>query len=253
MAAPPRDNGPDSFPPTSWTLVERAGAGGTSVQRAALDEIVRRYTPALRAYLLRKRRLTPDDAEEVLQSFSAEKFAETNLPAEADRARGRFRALLLTALNNHIESQRRKQHAIKRGGGRVQQFDPEALGHPASPEAPDPFAEEWVRQVLSQALEGMEAECRQRGCEERWRLFERRVVGPTLHGKVPPDYGTLLREFSFRTPAEVSNTLVTAKRMFIRHLRDVVRAYVSCDEDVDDELQSLLADIQNRAGAGRAR
>src|SRR4051812_38640775 len=88
------------FPMTQWSLVARAGQPPAEA-RAALDVLLRRYAPALRAHLLLDRRMSGDrsKAEDVLQGFVADKVLERNLIALADRERGRFRTFLLAALD----------------------------------------------------------------------------------------------------------------------------------------------------------
>ena len=79
-----------------------------------------------------------------------------------------------------------------------------------------------------------------------WRLFEGRVLGPTLEDAEPLPYEQLVSELGYRSPSQAWNALVTVKRMFERSLRSVIRDYVGdgderlIEEEIDD-LHLLLA------------
>jgi DNA-directed RNA polymerase specialized sigma24 family protein len=104
------------FPPTNWTLVDRAGRGEDSSQRQALNELVRRYVPALHSHLVLQKRIPPEKAEDLLQEFLLEKVIEQEIVAQADRVRGRFRNFLLVSLDRFVVSQFRMANAQKRKG-----------------------------------------------------------------------------------------------------------------------------------------
>src|SRR5687768_9480544 len=105
--------GPHQFPITRWTLVGRAGLPDEPARREAMDVLLRRYLPAMRA-CLRSRGIPGDRADDLLQSFVADKVIGRNILAAADRSRGRFRAFLMTALNNFARNQSRDESAEKR-------------------------------------------------------------------------------------------------------------------------------------------
>src|SRR5438094_173315 len=76
------------FPLTPWSLVDRAAASDNDdldAQRAFLNELLQRYLPALRAHLIYGKRLAPDAADDLLQSFVVEKVVESDLIGNADR------------------------------------------------------------------------------------------------------------------------------------------------------------------------
>src|SRR4051812_23478431 len=101
MSRKPRDE-VHAFPQTQWTLLGRAGEATSDGQRQALGTILQRYMPALRTHLLLERRLAPERADDLLQSFVSRKVLEQKLIRQADRQRGRFRTFLLRTLNNFV-------------------------------------------------------------------------------------------------------------------------------------------------------
>ena len=103
------------FPSTHWSAVERAAGGGGD--RAALAELLTRYLPAMKTFLVLDRRLDPHRSDDLLQGFVAELVLEKNLLSRADPARGRFRTFLLACLSRYVSTQRRRDTASLRHPG----------------------------------------------------------------------------------------------------------------------------------------
>src|SRR5688500_10162288 len=150
---------PRDCPMARRSPVARA-AGDDGQRREALGVLLTRYLPALRAHLLR-RRIAPDRADDLLQSFVADKVIGSDLLAAADRQRGRFRALLVTALNNYAANQLRHDRAERRApkDGAVVSLDPSLHQESCPPDDCDPFDVEWAREVIAEALRRTKAEC----------------------------------------------------------------------------------------------
>ncbi|MCC5828835.1 MAG: sigma-70 family RNA polymerase sigma factor [Phycisphaeraceae bacterium] len=225
------------YPRTSWTLIERVGRGDAE----ALSDLLLRYAGPLRAHLRLRRGINPTDAEDLVQSFIADKVIEKEIIRLAHRDAGRFRTFLLTALDRYATSQWRKDHADKRqpDGGAIRTLDPR-IDHPAVPEnGPDVFDAVWARQVLDQALHAMREECQRKGQERIWELFELRLLKPLLTGCEPLAYDELVDRFGFKSPTEASNALMTATRKFKRFLQQVVGDYVP-EGMVEREINELV-------------
>lgn len=241
------------FPTTHWSLLFAANQRESAEGRRALDELLRRYLPALRAHLTAAKRMSIDEAEDVLQAFVADKFLEKNLTAGADRAKGKFRTLLLTALDRFVVSQFRrasaKRRAADRAAGDAFAIDPPSDDGVAMPTRQFEIA--WAREVLMAALEGLRAECESSGRHDLWGVLEARVVRPILDDVPPLDYAALVQRFGIASPTAASNLLVTAKRMFARHLRAVVGQYATSPAHVDEEIMELRRVLaEGRAGFG---
>ncbi len=230
---------PVDFPTTHWSLVDRAAA--TRGGRDALGELLTRYAPALRAYLVRSHRLQPDEADDLLQEFILQKAVRDNLMTHADRRRGRFRTFLLTVLDNFYVSHLRRQHAQRRAPSRplVSLSQTEYDAASSAPEGRSSFDVEWGRAVIDRALDLMEAECASSDRPDLWGVFVARVVDPILNGREPIPYDQLVAEFGYPTPSTASNALVTSKRMFARLLRCVVGEYARDDEEIEEEILLL--------------
>jgi hypothetical protein len=60
-----------------------------------------------------------------------------------------------------------------------------------------------------------------------------------IDGEKPESYDTLVTRLGLESPSQASNLLVTAKRMFARHLRAVVAETVADPDQVEEELREL--------------
>src|ERR1700677_1395475 len=94
-----------NFQPTRWTLVAEAADPAHPAHDEALEQLLHSYRPVLIVHLTRRLRMQPALAEDLLHEFIVKKILQYNLPARADRARGRFRTLLLTSLDNFARNQ----------------------------------------------------------------------------------------------------------------------------------------------------
>ncbi len=229
------------FPTTHWSLVGLACAGQDTMQRDALNQLLTKYWPALKAHLVVKKRIESNEAEDLVQGFIENKILERDLMSAADSGRGRFRSLLATALDNYVANQMRARGAAKREADRAVSLDQEAHEHHAATtgEPHDSFDVAWAREVLAEILRLMQAECDQSGRDDVWAVFQVRVLAPILEGAEPPSYDQIVDRFGFRSPTQASNALVTGKRMFGRIMRSVVAEYAADEDDVDAEIRDL--------------
>src|SRR5205814_9587073 len=102
------------LPSTHWSEIASASRTRQRKGREALDRLLTRYQAALLAHISFKFRAPQDAAQDLLQSFVAEKILENELLARANPGRGRFRTFLLNALDRVVISQQRKERAQKR-------------------------------------------------------------------------------------------------------------------------------------------
>jgi RNA polymerase sigma-70 factor (ECF subfamily) len=229
-----------SFPTTRWSLVQDAGADRDAPRRReAVAQLLRRYAPVLQTHLVRARNVRPDQADDVVQSFLADKVLAGDLISRAEQGRGRFRTFLVASLDHYFFSYVRAERAQKRGGAARVTLDEGLYVADHCPGPDRSFDVSWARQVLAQAIDAMRAECTATGRTVVWGVFEGRVLSPVLHGGQQVSYGELVRRYGFVSPSQASNVLVTATRMFARELRKVVGAYASSDEEIDEEIADL--------------
>src|SRR5438128_725288 len=105
------------FATTRWSLVLAARGRQSPAAKAALAELCGAYWYPLYAFIRRSGR-DAIAAEDLTQEFFA-RLLEKSWLGQADQARGRFRAFLVTACRHFLANEHDREIALKRGGGRV--------------------------------------------------------------------------------------------------------------------------------------
>src|SRR5262249_33525806 len=145
-----------------WTNVRQAGAPALPGGGLALEDLLQRYRPALRAHLVYKKRPPPDRADDLGQDFIHQKFLGRNVPSLADPRKGMFRTFLLSGLGRAAIACWRKERATAPAAE-----PPSAAGTPG----PDVFDVAWAMSVLAESLRRMRAECESKRRQDLWGVF----------------------------------------------------------------------------------
>jgi RNA polymerase sigma-70 factor (ECF subfamily) len=225
--------GPDSFPTTNWSNVRDAAAVDASSRRGALDDLLRRYRPALWAHLVYRKKEAPDRADDVVQSFIQQKILQRNLLEAADPARGKLRTLLLTALDRFwIDCRRRDTPRVFAGD-----FPPDT-----STEGPaDVSNVAWAMHVLVESVKRLRAECEVKQRPDLWGVFAGRALA-SVCGSEPLSYNLLAERLGLHSGHQAANRLPTAQAMFQRNLQAELSDYAGADVDVEiAELRQSLS------------
>lgn len=240
--------GKGAFPSTHWSQVARAAVADPAARLPALEALLTRYYAALRAHLIQARRLRPEQADDVLHDFVCDKILRQRLLEAADRGRGRFRNLLLTALDRYLVSCLRRDGAAKRAPADTVPVDAlaECLG--GGPVPSDAFDVAWAREVVAEATRRMQAECARTGRPDVWGVFEERVLVPIAHDTAPAPYEALVRRHGLASPTAAYNLLLTAKRLYARCLESVVGEYAAGPHAAAREVADLHAVLQRAGG-----
>jgi hypothetical protein len=177
----------------------------------------------------------------VLQGFVADKVLDRDLLAAADKVRGRFRAFLVTALDNYAANQFRHESAGRRNpAGKLMTLDVDGAADPVAPTvAHDSFDVAWARELLRESLRRTRDECLATGRADLWDVLASRVLAPALREDEPIGYAELVRRHGYATPKHAANALITAKRRFEQARRGVIAEYVLDDDELEAELSSL--------------
>jgi DNA-directed RNA polymerase specialized sigma24 family protein len=226
---------------TRWSLVARARETDMDTRMAAMNTLLQTYLPVLQWYLTRHTGLSFHEREDLIQGFVARKILDQDILSKADRARGRFRSFLLGAFQNYIRDELRKQHAARRAppGGHLLPLEEADGVSSGDREMERELQQVWLRQLVAQAAASMQEACTAEKREDVWSIFASRLLDPMLGGDKPEPYDALVARLGLESPSQASNLLVTAKRMFARHLREVVAETVSDPDQVEEELQEL--------------
>jgi DNA-directed RNA polymerase specialized sigma24 family protein len=231
------ERGPE-FPTTHWTLVTRVREGG-AVRQAALEELCRLYWYPIYAFL-RRRGLSPQDAEDFTQGFFLKILAEESFSL-ADENKGRLRTYLLHHLKRHLFDRNRFDGALKRGGGvSTISFDEmhaeERYTHePLDERDPESlFTRAWVNELLAGVREKLREDFED---ADRPQMFEALLPFLLLDDDLPS-----YREVASRLRAtEVSVRLMVSRlrAKFRDLLREEIARTVEGPEEVAAEMEWL--------------
>src|SRR5207249_10750270 len=159
---------------TRWSIVLSCTDSGTDQDKAqaALAELCKIYWRPVFAFICRQGHSVPD-AQDLTQDFFA-RVLKSRLLQSADRNRGRFRSLLLKALQRFLQDEVDKRNARKRGGGlhfvSWDDWMAEAPSHLSIPKQESDnrspeiiFDVRWAATVVERALRQLGDECDKRG------------------------------------------------------------------------------------------
>ena len=238
---------PARFTTTRWSVVLSCADGRATTQTArdALSQLCQIYWRPIFAFICR-RGYAVANAQDLTQDFFVT-LLEGHLLERADPSRGRFRSLLLKALNDFLHDTRDKQRARKRGGG-VQfiawdewmaelpsQFSVSARESESWP-AEKVFDVRWAATVVERALSRLGEECEQRG---RRRIFD--VLSSCLAAeREDVSYPNFAKTLGIPETA-VKRLVHQLRKRYRTILREEVADTIENPEDLEDELRYLCA------------
>ncbi|MCX8155312.1 MAG: hypothetical protein N3J91_02465 [Verrucomicrobiae bacterium] len=227
----------EMFPATRWSLIALVQQGNAAAAKEALDHLLTVYYPVLLEFLQSRFRVDKSQAEEWLHSFVWKKELLRGLMHNARPARGRFRGLLAVSLVNFVRDELKRKRPQEVGLHLVKE---EVCLAGQAHEVDGALDWAWSCRVLEETVERMRDYCQANGRQRVWLVFERRLLEPVLHGGEPVPYQELYKQAGFNNAVEAGNALLTAKRMFARTLREVIREYAGDEAEVEVEVQELL-------------
>lgn len=244
-----RKRSPEEFASTRWTTIRLASSEDLDIRNEAVSELILRYYPALRAYLLRRKRLPVVEADDILQGFVTDKVLERNLIGAAVQRKGKkFRSFLLKALDNYLLDRNRRLRTKKRSPEDRAVFEGDAAelildtGHNDI----DVFDVAWARKLLDEVIAVMQADCEKKKQDRIWGVFNHRLLASARQGAEPAPYDDLVERFEFESPEQACNALATAKRKFEKAFETVASQYASNFEGTSEVLAELI-DILGKA------
>jgi RNA polymerase sigma-70 factor (ECF subfamily) len=238
------------FQTTHWTAIEQARTGQRSHAQALIGELLKAYWKPVYCYL-RHRGFGNEEAKDLTQDFFQEVVLGRELIQSADRAKGRFRTLLLRALDRFLISANRKQTARKRiPPGKLVPLEDERLRElPAEIgllDGEDAFNYAWISQLLGRMLADVKAQCLRDGMAVHWDLFYERVLRPILEDRPPAPLAQLCARYGIGEATKASNMIFAVKRRFQSALKRHLRQSVAHDADVGEEIQELSRFLARR-------
>ena len=235
--------GAPQFATTHWSVVVAAGAQDLPQRSEALEKLCRSYWYPLYAYI-RRRGFGPEDAQDLTQEFFA-RLLRKNYPAQADRAKGKFRSFLLLTLNHFLADEFDRTSTRKRGGGQVfisldqEMAEGRYLREPADNLSPEKlFERRWAQNILENALKRLRSEYMADSQPETYAI---------LKGFEPGEQMTLsYGDAAARLGISESALKSKVHRLRQRHrelVREEIAQTVCTSAEVDQELRHMLAII----------
>jgi DNA-directed RNA polymerase specialized sigma24 family protein len=230
------------FLTTHWTLIHQIKSDEDK-DRALINLMLERYWKPVYCYLRRKG-YDNESAKDLTQGFLHEVVLNRELIHKADRSRGRFRSLLLTALNRYLVNIKESEMARTRIPPdklvSLEVVDPPELQMITESNPDDFYHYVWLSALLEQVLYTVKTGCEQDGLEIHWQVFEDRVVRPILQGFASPSLSEVCQKYGIQDEKKTSNMIVTVKRRFHTALKEYVRSTVASDNHIQAELSDIF-------------
>jgi RNA polymerase sigma-70 factor (ECF subfamily) len=223
----------------------------TQSARNALAQLCQAYWRPIFAFICRRGH-SVSDAQDLTQDFFLV-VLEGKLLERADPDRGKFRALLLKALNDFLINAREKRSARKRGGD-VQfvswdEWTAEAPSRLSIPEealtnwpAERIFDLRWATTVVERALRRLAEECESHG---RRRVFDA-LSGSLVAERADVSLVDLGRRLGI-AEASVKRLLHEMRKRYRTIIREEVADTVEKPDSIDEEVRYLCATLATQA------
>jgi RNA polymerase sigma-70 factor (ECF subfamily) len=233
------------LPATRHSMIAAVRSGDTRVRRDGFELLVAVYWKPVYKYLRVKWRASIDDAQDTTQDFFARAMEKRYFDA-FDPSKGRFRTFLRVLVDRFVANERKAAGRLKRGGAQV--FVPldfeTAEGELGRHEVAVPadldeyFHREWIRTLLTLAVDDLRAEYQRAGKTVPFDVFERYDLNAPAAGEVTT-YGAIARELGI-SATDVTNYLSAARKAFRRLLLDRLRAICGDGGEFEAEARELL-------------
>lgn len=243
----------ENFQTTHWSEIFDAKTTDDVRRSTIIDVLLRKYWKPVYC-CIRRKGYDNEEAKDLTQAFFHEVVLNTNLIQQADKAKGRFRTFLLTALNHYLidvhRREKAKKHAPCGGFVTLDGINLSSLTKAHSSMTPDQvFNYVWAAEMIDQVISQVKRECYETYKEKHWNVFHAKILAPIIDNQASPSLKELCDRYDIENEAKASNMIITIKRCFRRVLEDHLRRFVRTDSEIEDEFSELLGIISK----GRAR
>lgn len=232
--------GKGSFQTTAWTLILDAKTSNLQRQKLIINELMAKYWKPVYCYCNRKG-YDNEKAKDLTQGFFQDVVLGRRLIQQAEKNKGRFRTLLLTALDRYIIDMHKQETA----GKRLPKDRLFALEDYDLPEIPQVSPEQgfnyaWLADLLDKVLSQVKQECLTTGKQAYWEIFRLRVLDPIMHNEKPVALSQITEMHGIDNQAKISNMLVTVKRRLRKALENRLKQLGQSDPQIEEEIQDLM-------------
>jgi RNA polymerase sigma factor (sigma-70 family) len=236
----------ESFPLTRLSVLAAARGEAAGERARALETLFAAYWKPVYKYIRLRFSQSPQDAQDFTQGFFAE-LLERGLLSRFDPSKSRLRTYLRLCADSFVLNEMKAASRQKRGSEfahvaldfsaaedelRAQAIDPASIPSPQSLE--EFFEKEWIRSLLSSAVEELRGLCEAREKQQAFQLFETYDLGEEDFS-----YAELAARFSLPITA-VNNQLAWVRREFRRIALECLRALCAGEEEFSREAQTVF-------------
>jgi RNA polymerase sigma-70 factor (ECF subfamily) len=238
--APQAQNPDGQFGSTHWSVVLAAAQTRSPDAEEALERLCLAYYYPLYVYA-RRRGLDAEQAQDITQSFFAERVVTKLIFRGVSPGAGKFRTWLLNSFLNFLRNDWERQKAQKRGGGAVclslDFTDAEGrytieLKDLMTPEIL--YDRAWAITLTERAVEHLRRRYERRGQAEWFGALAANLPGTTD----PEPYKETAARFG-KTEAAVKMAVSRLRREYGEVLREEIKRTLSEKGDPEEELRHL--------------
>jgi len=236
--------GESRFKATQWSCILSARTTDETRRRMILENLTKTYWKPIYCYILRKG-FGNEKAKDLTQDFFAEIVLGRDLIQNADQAKGKFRTLLLVALERFIVSSLRHDGRIRRGGDahtvHLDGLGLENCDIPGFiPGADEAFYYTWITDLLDQVLIEVKKEYSSTQRESHWEAFRLKLLEPLLHGAEALPVIEICRLYDIDSEKRASNMIETVKRRFRSVLKRRLRDLTDSEDAAEQEFRDIF-------------
>ncbi len=238
------------FHTTQWSNILSAQTTDESRRQLILKDLIETYWKPVYCYLRRKG-CGNETAKDLTQAFFSEIVLGRDLIRKADRAKGKFRTLLVLALERYYASYLRSQGRIKRGGkAHIVSLDvPHMENLPIVESMAGPvqaFHYGWITELLDATIAEVKHEYCSTQRASHWDSFRLKVLDPIVDGINAPSLKEITACCGIENEAKASNMIITVKRRFRAILRRRIRTLMRSDIEIEGEFADLFRFIDKQ-------
>lgn len=234
-----------AFPLTHQSVLERIRSGDPVVRHGAFSDVAAGYWRPSYHYLRLHWRLSPHDAEDIVQGFFVVAFEKGYLE-KFDPVKARFRTFLRTCLDRYLQNQRKAETALKRGGD-VQTL---SLDFPGAERELDKvstdlrdldrfFRDETIRALFARTVQDMRDAYTREGKAQVFEAFERHDLADVSDAGQARTYASVAAAMGVPVTT-VTNYLHGARKRFREMALVHLRGLVGTDDEYRAEARELF-------------
>lgn len=238
---------PKIFPETSWTLIEAAHGRGDEA-RTARAEFARRYHPPIYAFLVALLK-EQDAAEDLAQSFFADKVETGTLLRGLDQSKGAFRPYLKEALRNFAKDWWRKQARTPQGDGSTRGDGDDSEVQLIGSDNPErnairEFDKVWVLEVIRRTLDEVQQICEAKNQFVHFSCFTCFYLSYPYNIS---DWEKLSDVYKLKDGRQARNRAMTVFPHIRESLRRILGENTQSETEADDEIAFISTFLETLA------